>query len=151
MRRMIVVMMLRLSLVGVVLMRVVVRVVMRGIMRMLMIMFMGVIVIMRVVRVLMTVLMGVRVVRMVIVRAVLVRMLDLSGILFRNNVHLCCGNTTAVHFAHLKARANIQGRGSLREHCEGDTSIHQRAQHHVATDPGKALQIANTHRFVILA
>ena len=33
---------------------------------------------------------------------------------------------------------------------EGNARIHQRAQQHVAADPGKALQITNSHRFVIV-
>ena len=73
------------------------------------------------------------------------------SLLFRQHVHFRCRNAPAAHFVHLKTRANLKGCRSPREHCEGDACIHQRAQHHVAADPGKTLQIANTHRFVILA
>ena len=51
----------------------------------------------------------------------------------------------------ISRRAPTFKRGSgVRKHIEGDARIHKRPQQHVAADSGKALQIANSHRLVIL-
>ena len=68
----------------------------------------------------------------------------------RDHIHLDRRQPAAAHLAHLQTCAHIQGQSRFGQHAEGNACIHQRAQQHVATDPGKTLQIANTHRSVIL-
>ena len=68
----------------------------------------------------------------------------------RDHIHFDRRQPASAHLAHLYARTNVQRGRSVSEHAEGNASIHQRAQHHVAADPGKALQIADSHCSVIL-
>ena len=103
------------------------------------------------VTVLMGVLMRMRFMSVVLMRIVVVLMLgSRSGILVRKNVYFRGRNTAAAHLAYLQPCANVQGRSRVGQHLQRDARIHQRTQQHVSANPGKALQIANTHRFVIL-
>ncbi len=53
--------------------------------------------------------------------------------------------SAASDFAHLKASADVECRGSLFKHGKGHARIDERAEQHVAADAGKAIQIANSH------
>lgn len=83
---------------------------------------------------------------LVIVRIFVLR----SGLFGRDHVYFGCGKAAAHHLAHLQPRAYIQRGGRFFQHPKRHTGIDQRAQKHVAADAGKAFQIANTHRSVIL-
>jgi hypothetical protein len=72
------------------------------------------------------------------------------SLLLGQHVHFHRRQPAAAHFAHLQARAHVQRGRRLGEQVERHARIHQRAQQHVSADPGKALQIADFHRFVIL-
>jgi hypothetical protein len=72
------------------------------------------------------------------------------SLFFRYHVNFDRRQSAAAHFAHLQSRAHIQGHRRLGKQLEGHACIHKRAQQHVSADPGKALQIADSHRFVIL-
>ena len=97
--------------------------------------------------------MPVRRVRMTLGRAGVVRMLVRMSILIVrmimsrptlmllrcDHVHLGPSDSAAHHLARLKPRAHVQIRGRLFKKTERDAGIHQRAQQHVAADPGKTL------------
>ena len=46
--------------------------------------------------------------------------------------------------------ADVERRGGFLKQFERDAGIDQRAQQHVAADAGKTLEVANSHRGVIL-
>ena len=88
---------------------------------------------------------------MFVLRMILVSVFRFNGqCIGRNHVHFGCGQAATVHLAHLQPRTNVQRSRGLRKASEGNARIHQRSQQHVAADAGKALQIANSHRKVIL-
>jgi hypothetical protein len=68
----------------------------------------------------------------------------------RDHVDLDPCQPAAVHFPHLEARAHTERCRRTRKHVERHARIHKRAQQHVAANPGKAFQIADSHRFVIV-
>ena len=67
-----------------------------------------------------------------------------------NDVDFCAGETAANDLAELEARTYIERLGGLCQGIERDACIDQRAQQHIAANAGKTLEVANTHRVVIL-
>jgi hypothetical protein len=70
--------------------------------------------------------------------------------LFYNHVDFRARQAAAHHRVFLKPRAKVQRGRSPGQQLEADSSIHKRAQQHIAADARKALKISNSHRVVIL-
>lgn len=105
---------------------------------------MGVIVVMRIVRVIMLMrFMG------VLMR---VAMLRLSMVLMFRRDHIdFSGRKPPAHdFSGLQPGAHIERRGRLGKQFERDSRVDQGAEQHIAAYAGKAFEIANTHRVVIV-
>jgi hypothetical protein len=63
-----------------------------------------------------------------------------------NHVYFGCRDAPTHHLAHFERCANLQCGGSFIQIGEGNAGVNQRAEQHVATNPGKTLQISDTHR-----
>lgn len=69
------------------------------------------------------------------VRGVVFMRVSVAGRLVRReHIHFGRGQPAAAHFAHFETRADMEGRGRLREKLKRDPGIDQRAQKHVAAD-----------------
>jgi hypothetical protein len=66
------------------------------------------------------------------------------------DVNFGAGDAAADYFARFEARADVEGGGGLFEKGNGDAGVDERAEEHVATDAGEAVEIADTHRLLIL-
>jgi hypothetical protein len=59
-------------------------------------------------------------------------------------------NAAADDFAGFEACADVEGGCGLFEKGNGDAGVDKCAEEHVATDAGEAVEIADTHRLLIL-
>ena len=66
------------------------------------------------------------------------------------DVDFGAGDAAADDFAGLEARADVESGGGLFKEGEGDASVDERAEEHVATDAGEAVEVCDSHCFVIL-
>lgn len=66
------------------------------------------------------------------------------------DVDFGAGDAAADYFAGFEAGADVEGSGGLFEKRNGDAGVDKRAEEHVATDAGEAVEIADTHRLMIL-
>src|SRR5437899_773289 len=61
------------------------------------------------------------------------------------NIHLGGRDPAAHHPRDFQPRAHLQSRNRLLQQSRRNSSIHQRAQKHVAADAGKTFKVGNAH------
>jgi hypothetical protein len=68
----------------------------------------------------------------------------------RDDIHFGRGQAATTELVHFQARADIERGCCFFQAGKGKAGIDQRAEQHIAADSGKAFQVANSHRTVIL-
>jgi hypothetical protein len=67
------------------------------------------------------------------------------------NIHFGRSDSAAIHSRNFQPRSDIQSCGSIFQELRRNSSVHQRAQKHVAADAGKAVEVSNAHKSQSLA
>src|SRR5579885_3073351 len=62
---------------------------------------------------------------------------------FHDDINFCCGNAAAIHTGNVKFRPNSKSCDGLLEYFGRNSHIDQRAQEHVTTYAGKAVEVGD--------